>query len=81
MRSRTPNGLQRVLALDTGKEWGGGTNSMIELLKRIDRRRFDVTALFYRNYAKGQGSSLEAELAAIGSTLRLRVRRRAPGIS
>lgn len=60
---------KRILLLDTGKEWGGGTNSMIELLKRIDRRRFDITALFYRDYRKGSGSTLAAELAAIGIPL------------
>jgi glycosyltransferase involved in cell wall biosynthesis len=61
---------RRILLLDTGKEWGGGTNSMIELLKRIDRQRFDITALFCRDYRKG-GSTLSAELAAIGIPLRL----------
>ena len=62
---------KRILLLDTGKEWGGGTNSMIELMKRIDRRRFAVTALFYRDYRKGSGPALSAELAAIGIPLRL----------
>jgi glycosyltransferase involved in cell wall biosynthesis len=62
---------RRILLLDTGKEWGGGTNSMIELLKRIDRSRFDVTALFYRDYRKGGGSTLSAELTAIGIPLLL----------
>jgi glycosyltransferase involved in cell wall biosynthesis len=62
---------RRILLLDTGKEWGGGTNSMIELLKRIDRSRFDVSALFYRDYGKGGGSTLSAELAAIGIPLRI----------
>ena len=62
---------RRVLLLDTGKEWGGGTNSMIELLKRIDRSRFDVTALFYRDYDKGGSSTLSAELAAIGVPLKI----------
>lgn len=62
---------KRILLLDTGKEWGGGTNSMLELLKRIDRQRFAVTALFYRNYPKGDSSTLEAELAAIGIPLRI----------
>ena len=60
---------KRILLLDTGKEWGGGTNSMFELLKRIDRQRFSVTALFYRNYAKGKDSDLRRELAAIGIPL------------
>jgi L-malate glycosyltransferase len=62
---------RRILLLDTGKEWGGGTNSMIELLKRIDRSRFDVTALFYRDYRKGGGSTLSTELTAIDIPLRL----------
>jgi glycosyltransferase involved in cell wall biosynthesis len=57
-------GARRILLLDTGNEWGGGTNSMIELLKRIDRTRFAVTACFYRNYRQGD-STLQAALAAI----------------
>jgi len=61
----------RILLVDTGKEWGGGTNSMIELLKRIDRSRFEVTALFYHDYSKGNGSRLSAELAKIGIPLRV----------
>ncbi len=63
--------MRRILLLDTGKEWGGGTNSMIELLRRIDRSRFEVTALFYRNYPMGGSSTLQAELAAIGIPLRV----------
>ena len=69
---------KRVLLLDTGKEWGGGTNSMIELLKRIDRERFDITAVFYRNYRKGATSDLKAELAAIGIALEIEVPIRQP---
>ena len=59
----------KTLLLDTGKEWGGGTNSMIELLKRVDRHRFDITALFYHNYAKGGDSDLRRELDSIGIPL------------
>lgn len=69
---------KRILLLDTGKEWGGGTNSMIELLKRIDRERFDVTAIFYRNYRKGDASDLQAELAAIGIPLEIEAPVRQP---
>ena len=61
----------RLLLLDTGKEWGGGTNSMFELLKRIDRERFDINALFYRNYRKGESSDLKTEFAAIGIPLEI----------
>lgn len=55
---------KRILLLDTGNEWGGGTNSMIELLKCIDRTRFAVTACFYHNYRHGD-STLREALAAI----------------
>ena len=55
----------RILLLDTGKEWGGGTNSLLELLRRIDRDRFDITACFYHDYARGEGSSIAQELAAL----------------
>jgi len=61
---------KRILLLDTGNEWGGGTNSMIELLKRIDRERFTVTACFYRNYPHGE-STLREALAAIGIPLQV----------
>ncbi len=69
---------KRVLLLDTGKEWGGGTNSMIELLKRIDRDRFVVTPLFYDNYARGAESDLRRALADIGLDLQLLPRQRQP---
>lgn len=68
---------QRILVLDTGKEWGGGTNSLIELLKRIDRHRFDVSALFYYNYRKGD-SDLRHEFASIGIPLQLQPQPRQP---
>ena len=42
--------VKKILLLDTGNEWGGGTNSMIELLKRLDRQRFAVTCCFYKDY-------------------------------
>lgn len=61
----------KTLLLDTGKEWGGGTNSLFELLKRIDRSRFAFSAVFYHNYPRGAGSDLERELAAIGIPLRI----------
>ena len=57
---------QKILLLDNGKEWGGGTNSMLELLKRIDRDRFDVTCCFYHNYQRGEGETIESVLTSIG---------------
>ena len=61
---------KRILLLDTGKEWGGGTNSMIELLKRLDRDRYQVTCCFYNDYRKGEsGPFLSEELATIGIPL------------
>lgn len=63
---------KRILLLDTGKEWGGGTNSMFELLKRLDRQRFAVTCCFYQDYRKGKdGRLLSEELADIGIPLLL----------
>lgn len=60
----------RILLLDTGNEWGGGTNSLVELLKRLDRQRFAVTCCFYKDYRKGKdGRLLSEELAEIGIPL------------
>ena len=44
--------MKNILILDTGKEWGGGTNSLLELLRRIDKKNYKFTALFYHNYSK-----------------------------
>ena len=44
--------MKNILILDTGKEWGGGTNSLLELLRRIDKKKYKFTALFYHNYCK-----------------------------
>lgn len=57
---------RKILLLDNGKEWGGGTNSMLELLKRIDRQRFTVTCCFYYNYTRGEGETIEQVLNSIG---------------
>ena len=54
-----------ILLLDTGKEWGGGTNSLIELLKRLDKERYQITALFYHNYM-GQDRDIKSELSGYG---------------
>jgi glycosyltransferase involved in cell wall biosynthesis len=70
---------KRILLLDTGNEWGGGTNSMFELLKRIDRRRFAITCCFYKDYRQGEaGRRLSEELAAIDIPLILLPPRRQP---
>lgn len=70
---------KRILLLDTGNEWGGGTNSMFELLKRLDRDRFAVTCCFYKDYRKGDGGRLlSEELADIGIPLILLPPRRQP---
>lgn len=56
---------QKILLLDNGREWGGGTNSMLELLKRIDRHQFDITCCFYHNYSRGNDETIEATLKAL----------------
>lgn len=57
---------KKIAILDTGKEWGGGTNSLIELLKRIDRKRYRFSALFYHNYRMGPDSDIGTELERLG---------------
>ena len=57
---------KRILILDTGKEWGGGTNSLLELLKRIDKTKYHFTALFYNNYKKGDESDIKSEIEKLG---------------
>ena len=54
--------LKNIFILDTGKEWGGGTNSLIELLKRMDRTRYGFSAIFYNNYKMGDDSDIKTEL-------------------
>ncbi|MBI5888731.1 MAG: glycosyltransferase family 4 protein [Deltaproteobacteria bacterium] len=55
-----------IAILDTGREWGGGTNSMLELVARIDKKRYRLKALFYDNYPKGKSSTVKAELERLG---------------
>ncbi|MEK7773279.1 MAG: glycosyltransferase [Deltaproteobacteria bacterium] len=57
---------KRICILDTGKEWGGGTNSLMELLKRADRKRYSFSALFYENYGMGEGPDVGSELERLG---------------
>lgn len=59
----------KILLLDTGKEWGGGTNSMLELLKRIDRQKFDITCCFYSDYSRAEGQTIGQVLNGIGIPL------------
>jgi len=58
---------KKILILDTGKEWGGGTNSLLELLKRIDKNRYRFTLLFYSNYKKGTDSDIKTEAEKLGA--------------
>ncbi|HDH06099.1 MAG TPA: glycosyltransferase family 1 protein [Nitrospirae bacterium] len=58
--------MKKVLILDTGKEWGGGTNSLLELLKRIDRDKYHFSVLFYNNYKKGEASDIKTEIEKLG---------------
>src|SRR5690606_10956266 len=44
-----------ILLIDTGNEWGGGTNSMLELLKRADPARLRFRVCLYTDSRKGGG--------------------------
>jgi len=57
---------KNILILDTGKEWGGGTNSLLELLKRIDRNKYNFSVLFYYNYKKDIESDIKTEIEKLG---------------
>ena len=70
---------QKIMLLDNGREWGGGTNSMLELLKRIDRDAFDITCCFYHNYARGNGETIESVLNAIAIPVVFIPQRKQPG--
>ena len=69
---------KHVLVLDTGKEWGGGTNSLLELLKRIDREAFRFTGIFYHDYKKGKESTIKTELENMGIPFLLLKQERQP---
>ncbi len=57
---------KKILILDTGKEWGGGTNSLLELLKRVDKNTYNFSAIFYYNYKMGVNSDIKSELDKLG---------------
>ncbi|MDP1652087.1 MAG: glycosyltransferase [Rhodocyclaceae bacterium] len=46
-----------ILFVDTGKEWGGGTNSLLLLVTGLKARGYRVAAAFFHDYA-GQGQSV-----------------------
>lgn len=60
-----PQSRLKILLLDSGKEWGGGTNSMLELLKRIDREKFEISCCFYNNYLRDKNETISEALAAL----------------
>ena len=58
---------KKILLLDTGKEWGGGTNSMLELLAGLDRQLYSVVCCLYQDYRQGaSGPRLSERLLALG---------------
>lgn len=70
--------MKNILIIDTGKEWGGGTNSLFELLKRMPRENYNLTALFYENCKRGYESDIDSELRKIGIDLILLTQRKQP---
>ncbi len=58
---------KKILILDTGKEWGGGTNSLLLLLKELVKDpNYKFSAIFYKNYKKGKTSDIKTELEKLG---------------
>lgn len=70
---------QNILLFDNGREWGGGTNSMLELLKRIDRQKFAITCCFYHNYTRGNDETIGATLEGLGIPVVFIPQARQPG--
>ena len=67
----------RILILDTGKEWGGGTNSLLELLRR-SQEKYRFLAVFYHNYTQGGASNIQETLERIGIETLILPQRRVP---
>lgn len=70
--------MKNIIVLDTGKEWGGGTNSLLELLHRIDKKKYNFTALFYYNYPMSEMSDIKTEIEKLGINFILFKRTRQP---
>jgi glycosyltransferase involved in cell wall biosynthesis len=64
-RSQMGQDRSKILLLDSGKEWGGGTNSMLELLKRIDREKFEISCCFYNDYSRDNGETISQILNSL----------------
>jgi|LWDU01.1.fsa_nt_gi glycosyltransferase involved in cell wall biosynthesis len=45
---------KNILIYDSGKEWGGGTNSLIYLLEKADKRYFNFFVIFLFNYTNNE---------------------------
>jgi glycosyltransferase involved in cell wall biosynthesis len=59
--------MKNILILDTGREWGGGTNSLLALLQRIDKENYRFTAAFYNNCKKTGESDIRSETNKAGA--------------
>ncbi len=72
---------KKILILDTGKEWGGGTNSLLELLKRNDRNKYCFSVLFYNNYKQGKESDIKTEIEKLGTDFLLLEQKKQPSVA
>lgn len=54
--------MHRILVFDSGHEWGGGTESLLALISRLDRQRFLPEAVFLSDYHRGTGPALGSVL-------------------
>ena len=59
-------GRAHVLILDTGREWGGGTNSLLELVARLPQDRYRLRAAFLEDYRRGGAETVGQALASHG---------------
>ncbi|HDH53100.1 MAG TPA: glycosyltransferase, partial [Nitrospirae bacterium] len=69
---------KKILILDTGKEWGGGTNSLLEFLRRSDSSKYQFIVLFYHNVIKSDEYSIKSEVEKLGMQFMTLKRRSQP---
>jgi glycosyltransferase involved in cell wall biosynthesis len=57
--------MTRVLIVDTGREWGGGTQSLLALVQGL-AGSIELTAAFSHDYRRGDGEQVSAVLERLG---------------
>ena len=57
--------MRHIVVLDSARKWGGGTSSLLALLKGLQGGRYSFRAVFYDNFSFGTQSDIQTELQKI----------------